>query len=226
MKSKAIKISSVFLFCLLMTASGVIAEDGYFEGMLSFRMNVAETQTDMTYYTQGSKMRMEVDLAPGVKSIALADYEKNKIYMLMPERSAYAEIDIKPEDLEAAAGKNLKSASIIETDEKEEILGYECHKLISKKEGEITEIWVAKNFGKFYNTDFNRHNPTLMALQRRFEAEGAFPLRIISYSPDNQELFRMQVTNIDKKDLDDKLFTVPEDYNKAVIPAVTMDSAK
>ena len=171
----------------------------------------------MKYFMKGTKMRMQVDLAPGMSSAGIADYAKKKIYMLMPHSKSYTEVDIDenavPTTPEADAPATLK-----ETDVTENILGYTCSKIISEKENDLTEIWIAKGFGKFYQPELKNQNPTLLALKEKFETENAFPFRIVSFTPDRRELFRMEVTNVEKKDLDDALFQVPGDYKRSSPP--------
>ncbi len=186
----------------------------FFEGILTFKMGANKGKsTDMKYFMKGSKMRMQIDLAPGMTSAGIADYDKKKIYMLMPQGNFYTEMDIDEKTVDYDKDDLVKS-KITETDEVEDILGYKCNKLVSEKEGDITEIWIAKNFGKFYQPEFGKQNPTLVALQEKFESDKAFPFRIISYAPDKRELFRMEVSNVEKKDLDDSLFEVPAGYQK------------
>lgn len=211
------KISLIFVSLLLFTAPLHAAE--LFEGIVTFKMGALGKETEMKYFMRDSKMRMEIEMAPGMKSIGIADYENQKMYMLVPQARMYSEIPIDNEAIKSEAAKDMKSAEIIETGETEEILGYTAEKLVSKKGDEKTEIWIAKNFGDFHQADLSRDNPTLLALQKKFQAEKAFPFKIISYSADGKEMFRMQVTNVEKKPLAKELFTVPSDFKKLDLPS-------
>jgi hypothetical protein len=187
--------------------------DDFFEGILTFRMGTHGKQTDMKYFMKGSKMRMQVEIAPGMESSGIADYEKKKIYMLLGH-GMYTEMEIDDKVLGGSADKALEKSTLVDTGETADILGYKCTKLINQKEKEITEIWIAKGFGKFYQPEMGQQNSTFMALQKKFDEEKAFPFRIVTYSPDKKELFRMEVINVEKKNLEDSLFQIPPGSKK------------
>lgn len=212
------KFLHIFLIICLALLPLPAASEEFFEGVLSFKMGTQGKQTEMKYFMKGSKMRMQIDIAPGMSSAGIADYEKKKIYMLMGQNSMYTEMDIDEKVLAESAGKTFDKSEVIETGETQEILGYTCAKIVSKKGDETTEIWIAKGFGKFYQPEMGEKNPTFLALKKKFEEEKAFPFRIITLSPDNKELFKMEVVNVDKKSLDDSLFQIPAGYKKVSMP--------
>lgn len=211
------KILIIFTFFFLCVPP-LKAED-LFEGAITFQMTQGNKKFNMKYMSQGLRMRTEVATGPAGMSIALADYSKNKIYILMPQLQSYMESEFDPKNLGAKVGDATKDTTIEPTSEEEDILGYKCKKWITHQNGKTSDIWIAKGIGKFFEPMTGSANSSgVDAWKEVLSKEGGFPFRVIQKSPDGKEFYRLEVTKVEKMALDSKLFEVPAGYKKFDMP--------
>ena len=216
---------------------------GDFEGMIAMKMEAEDQKgAEMTYFLKGRHTRIETKVAnlPEGSAVMLWDLEGGKITTLMPSRKMYMTMDMK------AAAENLKEMKksqgkeeaefpkLTPTGKQETIAGYSCeHWLMGEKQD--IDMCVAKGLGYFgmggqsggglgslKNLAFS---PKLLAEAAahpewvKFLEGGAFPLKL-SAMKDGGVTMTMEATRIEKKPLDDSLFSIPADYKEMSIPTV------
>jgi hypothetical protein len=222
------------------TPSAASSSGGNFEGMITMRME-GESQkgAEMTYFLKGRHARIEVKAAdnPEGQGVMLWDLEDAKMTTLMPTRKMYMTIDMKQaaesmkdvaKGLKKSDEEESKFPKLTDTGRQEAIAGYTCeHWLMGDKQN--LDMCVAKGLGYFgmggqgggglsalKNLAFS---PKLLAEAAahpewvKFLEGGAFPLKITS-TEDGKVKMNMEATKIEKKSLDDSLFTVPPDYKE------------
>jgi len=211
--------NAILVAALLITFSVLptFAEEE-FEGTVIFQMTQGGRKTDMKYMAQGSKMRTEIAAGPTGGTVGIADYSKNKIYVLMPQLQSYMEMEFDAEKLGRKATENMKNASIQETDETQNILGYECKKWISTQNGQTTDIWVAKGLGKFFEPKGSFGQAGGEDWHKKLMEEGGFPFRVIQKDASGKEVYRLEVSKVEKTKLDAGLFAIPPGYRKFDMP--------
>jgi uncharacterized protein DUF4412 len=222
--------------------SGTSGGPGGFEGIIAMKME-GENQkgVEMTYFLKGQQSRLETKVAnvPEGEAVMLWDLESSKMTTIVPSRKMYMTIDLKQtaEGLkEAAKGmkeskgseEETKFPKLTPTGKQETVAGYTCeHWLMGDKQD--IDMCVAKGLGYFgmggqmgagsaswKNLMFN---PKLFAAAAvhpewvKFLQGGAFPLKLTAMT-DGRVKMTMEATKIERKSLDNSLFTVPPGYKE------------
>ena len=221
---------------------------GDFEGTIAMKVETENQKgMEMTYFLKGRQARIETKVpnVPGGEAVMLWDLEGSKMITLMPSRKMYMTIDFKEtsERMKKMAKDTKKSGGddeekfpkLTPTGKQETIAGYTCeHWLMGDKQE--TDMCVAKGLGYFgmggqsggglgalKNLAFG---PKLLAEAAahpewvKFLEGGAFPLKLTSME-DGKVTMNMEATRIEKKSLDDSLFTIPADYKELNMPNQT-----
>jgi hypothetical protein len=229
------------------TSAPSASSGGSFEGTITSKMFGGDREMEMKYSIKGSRSRIETALAAGGSEmgVMLMDMNSGTQTMLIPQTKTYmimkwgeagdqfmqmAKKIGQPDDQPAKAPK------ITSTGKTETVAGFTCeHWLIGDQQD--TDICLAKGLGyfgfggqgggvldKLKNLPLNDKmkeqidaNPEFA----RFVEGGAFPLKI-SQIENGQSRTVMEVTAVERKSLDDSLFSVPAGYTEMKIPGMPM----
>ncbi|HZF38075.1 MAG TPA: DUF4412 domain-containing protein [Blastocatellia bacterium] len=217
------------------------APGGAFEGEITSKSMSMGTDMEVRYAIKGTRTRMETHSLQGGQQadvtqtiVTLMDLSSNTQTMLFPQTKTYTTMDW-GEMAEEAVGETGKDSSIdfpkvTSTGKTETIAGITCqHWLI----GDKMDMCLAQGLGYFGGGSGGIldkvKNP---AMREKFKAQldanpefakfaegGAFPLKIGAIE-NGQSKTIMEVTNVERKSLDDSLFTAPADYKKTEIPGI------
>jgi GLPGLI family protein len=154
----------------------------------------------MTLSIKGNKSRSEMVMMMG-KTVSISDGDAKTTIVLMDMMGQKIAVQSTPEEVQSELDKGPKT-SVNVTGETKDILGYTCKKAIITFEGEDTEVIV-------YYTDelgtkaLNFDNPQFK------DIDGL----MLEYEIPEEE-FNMQFTavTIEKTNVDDSAFTIPEGY--------------
>lgn len=205
-------LAAAVLSAATLAASSVRAQE--FEGVITVHM--AGTQRDGTpmpdveYMARGGKMRINARSPMGNVGIIAVPAEK-KVYMLMDAQSMYME---QPFNLTSAGASNAAAPTVKRTGKKETIAGYECEHITITDNGNTNDVCMARGLGPFLSPSSAVPGAQLSGWQKALVDDGGFPLKVSRADGTTQ----MEVTKIEKKRLSDKLFTVPDNYNKMDMP--------
>lgn len=189
-----------------------------FEGKVSMKMmSGRDKPMDISYSIKGEKLRIEM---PGQKGMGgmIMDTGKKEMTMIMDEQKMYMTMAI-PDAAVEAATKKSEEVKFEKTSETEKILGYTATKYITTDKNGTTDMWLTEGLGAFMS--FNNGNPmgggkksASQAWERALAGKDLFPLRVVGKDKAAKEIFRMEVTAIDKKSLPDSTFAPPAGYEK------------
>ena len=232
---------AVLLPALLLTAAfyaacsggNSSAPGGAFEGEIVFTSFQGAQTMENRHSIKGTRSRIEpLSSQDGEQtSIVLMDFSSGMATTLSPQTKSYATLnwielaeEMAKESEEDSSGDFPKVTS---TGETETIAGFTCrHWLIGDK-----DVCMAKGLGYFVEGGSGGFLDRLQspALREKYKAQldgnpefakfaevGAFPLKI-AVIENGQPRVIMEVTRIERKSLDDSLFTVPADYKKMEI---------
>jgi Domain of unknown function (DUF4412) len=187
-----------------------------FEGVVTFQMTAgaAGPQT-MSYSVKGHKVRMDIS-AGSMQMFNLMDADTKTVDMVIPMRQMYMEQTMP--DLSAMVDSAAAKAKITWTGNKETIAGYECeHATITDDSGQTMDVCLTKDLGPFLSM---RGGPggrggRGMAMGGDWEDHigQMFPLKVSRGGE-----VQLVVTNVEKKSLDDSIFTIPQGYQKMSMP--------
>lgn len=211
------------------TTTKAPAESGEFEGVIEISGTTPDAHgLDITYYIKGGRARFETKPKdnPKYASTEILDFNAGKMTTLIPAQKMYMTMDLKEAREEMM--KNQPGAAdqgfpkLTDTGKKETIVGHECeHYLIGDKQD--LDVCLAKGLGYFAFGGPGGPGGELLFSPKQLEAAnsnpewkkiltgGAFPLKMTTLK-DGAPIMSMQVTQIDRKSVDDSLFTVPADY--------------
>lgn len=217
---------------------------GEFEGVVEMKLDTPDRQQSMamTFYLKGERTRMETNLGdiPEAQAVMLLDMSKGEMTTLIPQQKMYMTINLE-EMRKAAEGmgatdeenKEPKFAKLTATGKTETIAGYQCEHWLMGDNQEI-DMCVAKGLGYFGMGDklggFGSmknlvFSPKMLAAAAahpewvKFLSGGAFPLKI-TMNEGGKVTMSMEATKIERKQLDNGLFSVPADYKKLSVPAM------
>jgi hypothetical protein len=194
---------------------------------------------EMKYWIKGSRSRIETNLSRGGREMGamLLDVSSGTQTMLIPQTKTYMTMNWGEEGgLKEMAGKDAEDQPLkaTSTGKTETIAGYSCeHWLMGERQD--TDVCLAKGLGFFGGGGqsggvFDKLKNLAMGEKMKAQLDanpefakfvegGAFPLKI-SQIENGQSKTVMEVTSVERKPLEDSLFTVPPDYKKMEIPGM------
>ena len=181
-----------------------------------FEGEITMTSTDpgkpvktINYEVKGTKMRFEAPESAGPMAGGYVIFDTTAKKMTAVNDSKKTAMVMDMGALQSAmgpAGANpaAPKPTIDKSGKTETIAGYSCEDWkVTDPNGEHADVCVAKGISF---PAMGRHAGWMSSL------EDGFPLRAVSYDATGKEKSRMEVTKIDKKSLDDKMFEVPAGY--------------
>jgi len=219
-----------------------------FEGTVTAKLFGGQRESQMKFAVKGDLTRIETSAVDGndaIMGVIIMDLKSAQQTMLMPAQKTYMTMNFKEmgEKLGRLSGETSghenesgKMPKLTPTGKQETIAGYSCeHWLVG--DDQTIDLCIAKGLGYFGFGNSSQSGGPLKALKdltldpristqiesspemKRFVEGGAFPLKI-SRVENGQSKSIMEVTGIDRKKLDDSLFTVPPDFKKMEIPGM------
>ena len=183
-----------------------------FEGSVTMHLNSARGGSDMLWSMKGDRGRM--DMNGGGNPIYMIR-QGDKMTIVIPAQRMYIEQAI-PEGMKnpAARGGRGTPTDVQFTGKKETIAGYECeHVIVTSNDGQYDSC-IAKGLGTFMmpSNPMSRgggdDSPATAALRKL--GGDVFPLKVQKVGGPVD----LEVTKIEKKSLDDSMFSPPSDYRK------------
>jgi hypothetical protein len=202
-------------------------------------MFIGDQPMEARYAIKGSRNRIEVHIPQGgaqagvmQASVTLMDLSSGEVTTLFPKTKTYMAMSggEKAQEMAKEAGNApIDFPKVTSTGKTETIAGVTCeHWLI----GDKMDMCVAKGLGYYGGGGSSGILDKLknLALRDKIKAQldanpefakfvegGAFPLKMTNIE-NGQSKTIMEVTAVERKSLDDSLFTVPADYKKMGIP--------
>jgi hypothetical protein len=181
---------------------------GPFEGEIS--MNVSDPGKPMktiTYEVKGTKLRFEAPESAGPMSggYVIFDTTGKKFTAVNDAKKTAMVMDMGAmQGMMPGAPPGGPKPTVDKTGKTDTVAGYSCDVWkVNDPNGEHTDLCVAKGISF---PAMGRHAGWMSSL------EDTFPLRAVQYDSAGKEKSRMEVTKVDKKSLDDKMFEVPAGY--------------
>ncbi len=219
--NKKIFLHLLVIFLLFITAS--INAQKTFEGKIKIKLSSENQNIIMDYYVKDNNIKMELNNGEENGSFIM----KGKNYLvLIPAQKMYMEIssemlkklsEMKPA-INTKHDKHKKNIDInkLKTGKTKKILGYNCEQWIINNDDEVTEVWVTNELGNFITMDSPMGKGYSPAWSTYLQNNGFFPMKVIS----NNGKSVFEVIEVDKKSLNDTIFSPPSNYKKMTIPGM------
>ena len=202
---------------LLFILFGGVAFGGYaqFNGTVYFKKIKDGVESEFIYYVKDDRVRIEEKDSQGnVKGIMLVDLTKETVTAISPQRKLYMDATNKRQ-------QPVVKPKIEKTKNEKTVAGYKCmqwNAYYPQEDAEIT-YWVSEDRSFDFFDDLlkvlNRKDKIARYFLTIKDIEGRFPMEGIEKSlTDGKERMRLVITTVKKEKLDDKLFEIPEGYQK------------
>ncbi len=187
-----------------------------FEGVIEFKKQTSTDTVNYIYYVKGDKVRLDEigSKSKKVEGSFIIDLKTNSMVSLSHERKLF--IEQAPGTPATVTGKpEVKKTGTVKT-----ILGVKCNEYVVKNADEKVQVTYWMGSGKF---DFffkllkvlNRKDKSAVYVQQLTSVDGMFPFLSSQVNLEtNKEEVKMEVTKVDKKTVDAKMFEMPKDYQK------------
>ena len=182
-----------------------------FEGKIAYKITTENSQTPqkMNYYLKDGKVRMEISQMPGYMLVI-----DSVLTVVMPMQKMYMQMDMKNNpNVKTSPVEGLKGKPKA-TGNKKTILGYECEEYILEDSSGTVKVWGTEEFTNFPGFDGSGKDEFAELMGK----ENFFPMLI--ETENNGAKIKVEVTEIKKEKLNDKLFQTPEGYKKVDMPGM------
>lgn len=209
-------MKKLFLSTLFAFSSILIVSAQSFEGVIEFKKQTPTDTVNYIYHVKGDKVRLDEigNKSKKVEGSFIIDMKTSSILSLSHERKLY---------IEQASGTPAAvkgKPEVKKTGNTKTIQGIKCTEYVvtNPEEKVAVTYWMASN-----NYDFffkllkvlNRKDKSAVYVQQITGAEGMFPFLSSQVNLEtNKEEVKMEVTKVEKKNVDEAKFEVPKDYQK------------
>jgi uncharacterized protein DUF4412 len=202
-----------------------------FEGEITSRTFMNDETLETKYAIKGPRNRIE-PISSQDSAIVLMDSSSSTTITLFPQSRSYVTMNWveMAEEMarDAGADSSIVFPKVISTGETETISGFTCrHWLVG--DNQDLDVCMAKGLGYYGGGSGGildkLRDPALREKAKaqldanpefaKFVEGGAFPLKMAVIENGRPRVI-MEVTRIERKSLDDALFTVPADYRKEI----------
>ena len=215
--SRVVRLTSG-LVALLLLFSSARGQDlmtrKSFEGVLTVQTQNVERIQFFTYSVKLERIRVEPSEREDNDPVVLIDYMSRKTDIILPGREEYVELQQSPGKPKPQEDKG--ESEVQKTGDTDELQGFSCDKLLVKSEGSEFEVWATKELGTAgtFLTTFSPEMFEPTPWQAEILSMGYFPMRVIERDSTGDEHSRVEITAVQKKNMNELLFRVPAGYEK------------
>lgn len=201
---------------------GALVDLVAFEGEIEFSISISSglaATTKMVFLAKGQKLAYEIGLTPGSTRIVM-DGGSKKMYVINDAAKEYTTTSMAASATPAATAK----PKVTKTSRRDKVSGYECE-IWDVADGPRTlEVCAARGMS-FLGLGLAFGGLTGMSSDPAGWASaigdaGYFPLRALERAATGAELWRYEVTRIDKKSIPEAKVSVPPGYVDKTVPVV------
>jgi hypothetical protein len=208
--------SRLVRFAVLLCLPAAAFAQGPFEGVVTAKMSSLKGAGNVaTYSIKGEALRMDMTNPSGASVTMLVDKPHSLNVMLMHQQHMVMDLSAMGMPRPGAKNEAKPLASMKALGKKEMIAGRECeHVLVTTERDDQIDVCLAKGMGSFVmgSAMGGRGTGGEVAPDVLSRLGGdAFPLKVVDLTRGTTMFL---VTKIEKKPLDESLFTIPQGYQK------------
>jgi len=209
-------MKKLFITALFGFAGMFLASAQSFEGTIAFKKQTLTDTVSYIYYVKGDKIRLDEigSKSRKVEGSFIIDLKTNSMVSLSHERKLY--IEQASGTPAVMAGK----ADVKKTGNTKTLQGVKCNEYVVKNADEKIQVtyWMASgNYDFFFKLlkVLNRKDKSSVYVQQLTGVDGMFPFLSSQINLEtNKEEVKLEVTKLEKKTVDAKMFEIPKDYAK------------
>jgi hypothetical protein len=209
-------MKKLFITALFAFAGILFVSAQSFEGTIAFKKQTPTDTVSYVYYVKGDKVRLDEigSKSKKVEGSFLIDLKTSSMVSLSHDRKLY---------IEQASGTPAAmtgKADVKKTGNVKKIQGTSCSEYVVKNADEKVQVtyWMASgNYDFFFKLlkILNRKDKSSVYIMQLTGVDGMFPfLSSQVNTATNEEEIKLEVTKVDKKTVDAKMFDIPKDYTK------------
>ncbi len=187
-----------------------------FEGVVTFKKGAASSKLSSTVamYIKGDKFLAD-EKGDKIQQKIIVDATKKMIYMVMDKEKMIMDLQ-----MEKMVTKGPEAKLPTKSTKTQKIAGYDCEQWIDKTFNGEVELWTNGEMGKIYIPEGQMGDGLIpSASMRKLLKQGNyFPLLLVERDKTGREITRLEVLSIEKKALEDALFTTPSGYQRMSMP--------
>jgi hypothetical protein len=187
-----------------------------FEGVVFFRKGApgSKIASNVTMYIKGDRF-MADEQGEKIKQKLIVDGKKKAIFMIMDKEKMIMEMP-----MEKMASKTPEPKLPLKTGKTQAIAGYECEQWLDKQYNGEVELWTNATMGRLFIPDGPMGAGLIpsASMQRLLKQGSYFPFLMIERDRTGKEITRLEVTNVEKKPVDDAVFEAPANYQRMEMP--------
>lgn len=213
-----------FFFLFVMVSSGLLSAAQTFEGIVTMIPDFKtkpDSKNNMVFYIKGDNIAMEPTGSGPMNARMVGNKKTREYYMLIESEGKKIALNINMDQMMGMiAGANPSTLqnddhpvrpSIKETGDTRVIDGYKCRQVLTEMKGTKSEMWVTKDVSLSIADLF--FSPKSGAQFKGYESIQGMVLEAWTYDADGK--ISLSVKTIpQKKPVDDKMFVIPEGYEK------------
>lgn len=203
-----------FIWIIIMSLSSTIVMAQTFEGTIEFKKATPTDTTNYVYYVKGDMVRIDEIGGKSHKAEGtfLVDMDQKTIKALNHDRKLYMDQPTPP-------SPTMKGTCSVKKGEVKNLQGYKCVEYVVTNTEENIQIsyWLADGKFSFFEKllhQLNRPDKSAVYFLQIPSIKNTFPMLSIQKSMDGMDQVRLEVTKIEKKEIDSSLFELPKTYNK------------
>ena len=212
MKKQILNITAIIAVFLL-TTSALFSQG--FEGTIEFRKIGSIDTIQYIYYVKGNQVRIdEIGSDKRTAGTMLIDIKNETAKSLSPERKLYLDLEKgKPNTV------SIDKVKIEKGKVTKKIAGYNCTEYVVKngEQNTIVTYYLAKDnfhFIKGVIKTLNRKDKASTYYQTLSDVENCFPFLSIETDYAGNRKSTLEVLNVNKHKIEDKLFLIPAGFKK------------
>lgn len=158
--------------------------------------------------------KVRVDMKSSMSQLtSIFDRSNNRMYMLMPSAKIYV---VSPLNVTGKARNNTDKnrPKMEKTNEKKIIKRYNCVKWIIRDKSGIADAWMTNEIGRYTAMGSSSGEKSDNDWQEQMEESGNFPMLVVQKNKTGKETSRLEVKSVNKKNIKDSLFKVPDGYKE------------
>ncbi len=187
-----------------------------YEGVIEFKMETKKDTTTNIYYVKGDHVKLDqLGRRSGkVEGSFVFDLVNKNVKFINPARKVWGEH--KSETPPVLKGK----CEVIKTKNARTLAGKKCTEYIVKNTEENTQIsfWISSEKFDFFMPLvklWNRKDKASVYFNQITDLpKGSMPMLSVETTLDGKPIGKLEVTKVDKKNIDQSQVTVPADYKK------------
>jgi hypothetical protein len=206
---------------------GALVDLVAFEGEIEFSIGISglPTKTKMVFLAKGQKLAYEVGAPPSSTRIVM-DGASKKMYVINDAAREYTASNMVVSATPAATA----TPKVTKTSRRDKVSGYECEIWDVTEGARTLEVCAARGMS-FLGLGLAFGGLTGMNSEPAGWASaigdaGYFPLRAVERAATGAEMWRYEVTRIEKKSVPEAKLSVPPGYVDKTVPVVPMPGAR